>query len=591
MKVLQIYKLERSMISINMIGFKSLKWKNGSQVDLNAQIGILSINGYNYDVTLELFPSAVFANTDRLSIGGVIGKLDARLFTQLPIYGVFLKILNLRQFLHNHLDVFADALNKDSGQPLLVALASVYVQKQEQLEDKQHVPSYSKSYYDTYEVELNRILLFEDQDFCLFARYRGSKRKIIFPKTQFSNINFTLKRKGCTCTLMMMTIWNMTMGCDSSNQSFIEACQFEKKFESCKVQAIEPIHQSSAYDVTLAIQMVKFILTILVGPIIALLSIMLNGLTLKVFRMMHDSPEYRANKQKAANNKMWEYLRHNCALNLLQSIVFLFIPLTTCVEFNGIYCSPFILDRPVHWFYILVQAYVGNVLKLMSIVTYSAFVTYRLAFNTDKWRRFRSMQPARVIAGTLICSVIWSVPAVFENGRYGIEVLSKTHYSYGIGYDENAQNSSLFLNIFFLLNKSLINVVLPILNTVFDIWLLRFIKQKTKERKKESSEKKVTKMIVIGGLFSLFFRLPEFVVTIIRILFNVDPTFSPLCVLTYSPMHSICQSLFESAQTFYTIGFLENFLLLYLFNQDFKKALEDFVESKGCCKQVSNKEQ
>nr|QVK46023.1 G protein-coupled receptor [Proales similis] len=568
-----------SMISINTIGFQNVKWRNGSQVDLDARINLVSIRGYNYDLTLDKFPYLVFKKTRRFDLSGVVANMDRQVFALLPVDTVAIFVLNARKFLHNNPALFLDALDIDSAEPFKVALKSFYVVRNDRAEDSDR----PKTYSDAYELELNKILLFEDEDFCIFSTYRNTKRKIRFlSKLRYegrniTNIDFTIKRYGCTCTLLMMTIWNMTEGCDTSNQTFIESCQFEKRFRACENKTIESVHETDAYELVHSFQMLKLISTVAIGPIVSLLSIVLNGITLKVFRMMHDSPEYRANKQKAANDKMWEYLRHNCALNLLQSIIFLFIPLTTCVEFNGIYCSPFILDRPVQWFFLLVQTYAGNVLKLMSSVTYSAFVMYRLAFNTDRWKRFRSMKPARVMVGTLIFSAVWSVPLLFENGRYGTELLSKTTFFYLEVARDGGQTKSVFLNVAFLLNKALINVLLPTLNTIFDIWLLRFIKQKSKERKKESSEKKVTKMIVIGGLFSLFFRLPEFVVTIIRILFNIDPLISPLCVLSISPQHSMCQSLFESSLTFYSIVFLENFFLLYLFNQSFRTSFEGWI--------------
>nr|QVK46025.1 G protein-coupled receptor [Proales similis] len=578
--LLQIDDVENSMISINTPAFKSPKWTNGQLVELYSQIKILSISGYNYELTLERFPPTIFGRTTQLEIIGEIGKLERQLFAAIPVIFMYLKNMHVRKFFHNNLDVFSVALDIETDIPFFVEIGSFFVRKHERLTDLEHNPTYPKSYYETAHVELNKFLV-EDEDFCLFANYRHSKRKIEFPNNRFTNIEFTIKYYGCTCTLLMMTIWNLTSGCDISNQTLIQSCQFAKRFEGCEKQAIEPMHQIGAFEVVHAVQMLKLISTVAIGPIVSLLSIVLNGITLKVFRMMHDSPEYRANKQKAANDKMWEYLRHNCALNLLQSIIFLFIPLTTCVEFNGIYCSPLILDRPVQWFFLLVQTYAGNVLKLMSSVTYSAFVMYRLAFNTDRWKRFRSMKPTRVMVGTLIFSAVWSVPTIFENGRFGVEIFSKSHYSYLAPTNSGNIDYSVFLNVAFLLNKALINVLLPTLNTIFDIWLLRFIKQKTKERKKESSEKKVTKMIVIGGLFSLFFRLPEFVVTIIRILFNIDPFITPLCVLALAPEQSMCQSLFESALTFYSIGFLENFVILCVVHQEFKKSIKHLLKPAG----------
>nr|QVK46024.1 G protein-coupled receptor [Proales similis] len=565
---------------MNPVGFASTKWTNGSIVDLDAQIEILSISGYNYDLTLKQFPSAVFSTTHILSLDGVVGIFESSLIARLWINTLYIRTLKTRQFLHHNPDLLTDALKMNLALKLNVLLLSFYTKKHPTDEYEILYFNYPKSYLDTYQVELSKISWFEDKDFCLFAKYTAENGRILFINTKNGVIDNNIKRYGCTCTLLMMTMWNLTEGCDTSNQTFIESCQFEQRFRACENKTVESVHETDAYEVVHSFQMLKLISTVAIGPIVSLLSIVLNGITLKVFRMMHDSPEYRANKQKAANDKMWEYLRHNCALNLLQSIIFLFIPLTTCVEFNGIYCSPFILDRPVQWFFLLVQTYAGSVLKLMSSVTYSAFVMYRLAFNTDRWKRFRSMKPARVMVGTLIFSAVWSVPLLFENGRYGIEHLSGAHFSYLDLKEDYGQSQSVFLNVAFLLNKALINVVLPTLNTIFDLWLLRFIKQKTKERKKESSEKKVTKMIVIGGLFSLFFRLPEFVVTIIRILFNIDPLISPLCVLSISPQHSMCQSLFESALTFYSIVFLENFFLLYLFNQSFRTSFEDWIKKR-----------
>nr|QVK45964.1 G protein-coupled receptor [Proales similis] len=582
--ILQVYDLIDSFIGRNILKFVE---SEPSQL-LNSQIDRVHLVGYGLHIDKRLISTSVFSQTTFLKVSGSVKNINGDFLIGSQLNEINMDLSRLRHFLHNQFSWVEFINNRSSSLTLNIELTQP---EGKQTENQQYVTPFTR-YGDIYETieqldGKDDILLF-DADFCIYYRLRAKKLNLKLKGLAFEE-SASIR---CTCIQFWMSKtfmsepsdFNYYQGfteCKRQEENMTRMCDFEKMAARCSIDGVdEPFKaKEAAYVGIFRLKYVEYVIGTLIGSAVNLGAVLINCLVVFTFRRTRQSEEYRKSKRTDKNRRLWDYVYINTFFVLFQAVVYALGPLTTCVQYNGVYCTPLYLTRFMQVFYLFVESYLGNVLKLMGNVTNTMFVLYRFAVNRDCWQGLRNTKPIRVVAFSSVLVLFISSIRLFVNERFRVDSLGKEIFEYIIYKHETSLKVAVILKLVDLANVLLGNVVFTLVNFIVDLRLLLFLRGHDKANRKEEAESRITKMIVLSGLCSLLFRSPEIAISIMFILFTVDYSLFPACVLLREPNYSVCPSLFQISRFFFSLTFFENFVLLYLFNPNFKKQLDSILTS------------
>nr|QVK45966.1 G protein-coupled receptor [Proales similis] len=582
---LSVLGVVNSLIAVNQFGIKP----SSNTKELNSQVRHYSTSGYALTISASFFHSPVFKTTTFLYFTGSVGRVEEAFLVGSRLEKILLKISSLKKFWHNNFK-WLDMANNRSTEAMLtiemLLLPDVLSLNDYENPNQYNLPfinpfSYQK--LQLYEVDPSGLILDENSNFCIFYRLRQRDLNVKLAGQLISKVGHT----KCDCLLYWLREnylkepedsddFDKMQECARREQELRETCDFEKMAQRCQIENVQPIEKEATYTFVFRLKYAEFVLGILLSPLVNLLGIVLNFFVIRTFRCIERSPEIRRKKLTDKNRLMWKYLYINSYFVLIQAVINALGPLTACIEYTGVYCSPLILTRFMQVFYLFVENYIGNLCKLTANVTCTMFVLYRFAVNVDCWPKLRKYSPKRLVVYFLLVSAVLSSCRLWVNDRFNLYALWQDPFDYLVRVVERSQNYSMAIRVIYLFNMLLGNVFFVLVNLVTDLRLLMFMRSLNQENRKEKAESRITKMIVISGLFSFLFRMPEIVVSIAFLISTINPTLFQSCILSQDPVHAACPSLFQIGRFFYSFSFLENFILLYLFNSDFKK---QFIES------------
>nr|QVK45967.1 G protein-coupled receptor [Proales similis] len=577
-------------IAVSLVKHSSPSFKQTSMRprDLNSHVKILDIEGYGFNLDEKLFPSSIFAHTYLLDVRGALKDFSSEVLIGKRLQRIEMQLLRLNRFWHNNiawLDHVNERVNKSV--PLVIFFAEPRLPPKDKVEIWVALFYYrmAKQFETIYDVEPRETDLFTAENFCIF--YRLERKRL---NVRFTGLLFEEKSQNeCGCVLFWIVekyfmskninpSYYETMGeCEKRRDQLSRDCDFALMAARCELKPIRPVEEPSAYSVIFSLKLAEYWTSILIAPILSLLGVLFNTVIIYVFRSMKKSSEYRINKIKDKGRRMWDYLYLNSFFVLLQAAVFTLGPVTSCIEYGGIYCSPWILSRFSQLFYLLVESYAGNVLRLMANISNSMFVLYRFALNRDCWPRLRAWQPARIMKYAIIPCLLISLIKLWLNERFSIDILDQDIRQYRSDRNLDAFNRNRLLKGVYLINMLLTNIVFVLLNFSVDCLLLFHLRSHQAKNRKEEAESRITKMIILNGVFSLLFRTPEVVSTLALIIFSFDVNTFPTCILAADSIHSVCPILFQISKFFYILSLLEGLILLLVFNKRFKKKMYDFI--------------
>nr|QVK45958.1 G protein-coupled receptor [Proales similis] len=571
-------ELVDSMIKRNIFAFEEAR----AIKDLNSSIKYLDLYGYGIRLDRQTFPSRVFGKTTQILIEGVVEKFQSEIFNSSSLRKLDFYITSLRRFLHNNVDWLDLANHRLTDKPLKVFLNGAKG-KPNPANIRDGIINRLRSQYDNlYQLDPEDHLFDDNASFCIFYRVKELNLNV-----QLKGLIF--ERQGqhsCGCTLFWLWksflrnqfdffYYQDLIECERRSNELERECDLEKMASNCHLKTVQPITDENGYTFIWKLKIAEFILNTVTASAVNCLAVLLNVHVVIVFRRMMSSSEFRKKKLTDKNQPMWSYIYYNTYFVLLQALVFAMEPLTACIEYKGIYCSPLMLTRFAQAFYLFVQSLAGNSLKLMANVTNSLFVLYRFGVNTDSLARLRSSRPLKVVLCCIPAALALSTIILFMNERFDLSVFEDDLLDYLLRDKFKNRRPSTVLQVFYLINMLLGNMVFTLFNLAIDIRLLCFLRSFQAERRKEGVEKRVTKMIVLNGLFAFLFRMPEIAVSISYVVFTFEPLLFPECSLNWEPNHSACPSLMKISRFFYSFTFFENYILLMLFNPDFKKQSKD----------------
>nr|QVK45979.1 G protein-coupled receptor [Proales similis] len=593
---LWIWGVIKSSVKRNLLGFT----ETVSAHKLKSFIETVRFKGYELDVSARLYSPSVFRHTFTLDLSGTVHSFEPNLLVDSRLRKIVLNVVKLRRFLHNNIAWLNKAGERKTDWPLKVHLQPPLGRPDASSEfgEKLFHQRNSIQFEMLYQIEDgdNELRsLFDDSSFCLFykpAALDVELEGLVFEKAAL---------KTCSCTLVWIMknhfneggnnqyryLYHKWTACLEQRLQLELKCDFEQMKSKCVFENLSAtvVNQQqymstfSFYDFMLEFQLYEYVVRIYAQPLISALAVVANALIIYTFRRNRASAKHRSNKLKDKNRRMWDYVYLNSYFTLLQAAVFTLGPVTSCIEYGGIYCSPWILSRFSQLFYLLVESYAGNVLRLMANVSNSMFVLYRFALNRDCWYRLRAWRPRSVIAVSLAICSLTSAIRLFVNERFNVNILFEHQFDYLSRNNLDAYNQSVVLQVVSMFNLFSVGVLFVAVNICVDIRLLNYLRAQKAENRKEDAESRITKMIILNGFFSLLFRLPEIAVSFLMLVFTFDAFTFPACVLLSDPTHSACAAFANLAKFFYTFSLFESFVLLILFNKSFRREFIQIIHS------------
>nr|QVK45951.1 G protein-coupled receptor [Proales similis] len=579
---IQLSEIVDSVIKRNVFGIQ----QTDAVKDLNSNVGILFLLGYGLKLENKTFPIKVFSKTTLLRLKGTLERVDPRILVSSNLVKIEIFSWHMKKFLHNNLDWLDFANERSSNETLRVILNGANLSPSPEI-GLQFYHRYTDQYDQLYQLDPDYADLFKDNSsFCLFYRLKQKNLNV-----RLNGFMFEIGAlHHCDCTLYWLHLtfinspedvlyYTHLVECRRHSTALQRECDIPAMAARCDLQTIQPISEPNGYTFVWKIKLTEFVLTTVMASAINCFAVLLNLFVILVFGRMWASEEFRKKKLTDKNQPLWDYVYFNVYFVLFQALIFALEPLTACIEYNGIYCSPLMLTRFAQAFYLFVQSYLGNVLKLMTNVTSTLFVIYRFGINSDRLAKFREASPVRMIAILLVPALAISFITVFVNERFDYKVFGENLFNYLFRERYLYRLPSPILKFVYLLNILLGSVVFPLINLTIDMRLLCFLRSFHRSFRKEEAENRVTKMIVLNGLFSFLFRMPEMAVSTLFLAYTFKPLLFPACAFAEEPVYSACPSLLKISRFFYTFTFFENFILLFLYNPEFKEHARSSIKN------------
>nr|QVK46031.1 G protein-coupled receptor [Proales similis] len=584
---LRLTEISNSMVMHNELTFAEI---DANRTNFYFDISDLVLSVYNVDLSPALLNKPLFAGINYLLIEGILNRIqtDDTLWAARQLRVVFLALHNIRKFIeHNPTFINRELLNY----PGLLEIRLLFF-----------YPSVFANH------NMNRYIPFHDQDFCLYARYpmNDPELSVYFTSENFSSAAYSL---NCSCTIIWL-VWHgpvyeeIDLDIDKygigvcAQWSFLQLafdrCNFTRMLENCRpttAVATDPNDHSwreSAYFLAY----MRYQMGVVMQPAVVIVALILNVLVVLGLRNMMRTQK-KNNNLKKLNNKLFLYMIYSSGLNIAMSVLHALHPLTECISYNGLYCSPYILSNITLGFYLFGENLIGTWLKTASNSCILAFSLHRYALNTGKFSAYRRLNPRRVLACLLIVAFLLSINRLFRNDKFSLFGWSNIRgFNYFI-WSSKAYIDETWLVIGPYYLQLVYNDLFCMGASVYvDLRLLGFLRAKMRKsttastaatansaNKKENTEKKIARMVLLNSVFSCLFRFPEMCANIVGILHSNHflPNFT-WCELDYIHQLSGCLSLNVLAQSIYVFSFFENFILLFFFNEKFVQELKNLFK-------------
>nr|QVK45925.1 G protein-coupled receptor [Proales similis] len=555
--ILNLDEISDSAVKHNLLSFES------TNRTLSSIVYKLQLTGYGLRFDLKTFPLSVFSKTKIVFFRGMMNLFQGDTLKKSTVYKLILAISRLRRFFHNNPDWLNEANKRHTNRSLLIEIDEPESRLLSIHKDQTGFISW---------IESIGVDPFEDSSFCIFYQIELHSLNVLF----YGEIIKKRANESCSCLLFWIVsnyqvlYHGRSVSCVNQVQ-LIKQCNFDKMAKRCPIEKVEPLEYRTIYDTVLDFEFFKYLADVWLVPVTSLFGIFANFLVIRTFRKIKRSTEYRRNKLTDKGRFMWEYTYYNSWFLLLHGFIFLLGPLTTCIELDGIFCSPFISTNFFRLYYLLAEKLMGNTFRLAANMSSTMFVLYRFGLNTEKLVRLRKVKPKKSIACLFIASLLISVITLFVNEKLTVKDLWEYAISYLVYAVFDILKSGLFLQSAFLLNTFLVTTLFTLLNMGIDLRLLSLLRSQNTERRKEEAEKRITKMVILNGLFSFLFRLPEMISSLLLLIYTLDRQSFPICLVSESHFHSVCPMLFSISHFLLTVSYLENLILLYYFNDSFRK--------------------
>jgi hypothetical protein len=264
-----------------------------------------------------------------------------------------------------------------------------------------------------------------------------------------------------------------------------------------------------------------------------------------------------------------------------------------CVFYtSSTFCSSFYRSHLAQYFKIVVVHFLGSVFKVSMNIAYISFAFSRLILASQNKNEF--FQKFNQIKMKLFVSVIVSLSVLLSMYKLFQYKLNRIHLPYQeFPHEKNDEMSCKdsgnewecrLFNSFKIINSSINDIILFLLNLIIDICLYKSFKGQleskrlakghflTSEHHEELKSKQIrlNKMIFFNGILYFISHFPEFLTTILLIAFSKK--LSEFCAFQFS-----CDLFNENASFFNLISIVSQYFLYMSFNQNFHAGFQNLM--------------
>jgi hypothetical protein len=592
--VLSLLQIANSFIFQNRLEYLDIDDDDTNLINTKTLI-FYEINIAYEAISVKILNKYIFKNVKTLIINGICEEVQIDLFK----YFHYLKLIqilpeNFEEFLHSGTQ-WMNSLNSN----LNVNVANAVEFR------KNSFRLITLELIDTKD-NLKIAYTFPDSDFCLFKN---------FPHSQMITPVIILGQSGleCTCSLVWLhQYWQRyhyehSQSFEYNNYVFYnnppqenlkskeiclkeknftllyETCNFTQLSNRCKFDSIKRSSVSMSvqgnYNLFFLLKWLQYIIEIFVRPILCFVGITMNILTLVIIKNRKHSKHFKF--------PMYKHIHFNALFNICFCFIYSFSLVNICIFPKSSFCSSALKNESSQYLKIYFIYFLGNTFRLCCNFSYISFCLSRCISTISigesglkKWNE--KLNTKLFYSSIFMLSFSFSIFKLFENKVNEIYSNFDKNFpfnSYDVRYcglETVNTHCKLFWSLN-LVNNFLNNILFLFLSVIIDVLMIRFSSKIIAEKRalncphlKEAIEFKarLNKMIITNA--SLFFisHIPEFVVTLLLIIFH--STLLDFCFNVFS-----CFELIEMAQTFHFISIGFQFFISLKFDRNF---LNSFLE-------------
>lgn len=272
--------------------------------------------------------------------------------------------------------------------------------------------------------------------------------------------------------------------------------------------------------------------------------------------------------------------------------------INTCIfDEASVFCSSIYREDASQYFKIIFIFFLGNSFKLASNISYLLFSVSRLILISIEKKptiikgatSIKRLKYSLYFMSILFASCLLSAFKLFQY-RINVERDFLRDFPYEI-YDEFSCGSTNdfdvkwkcnLLNFFKILNSVINDILLVVLNLIVDIILLKNFHQHLDNKTRhiidmdqhkniKKSKKKINRMICLNSLLYVVSHLPEFLVTLLLVVFA--KSVAKFCHFNFS-----CHLMGEEAEFFSLVSIVCQFFIFKVFDKNFKASCKDLKE-------------
>ena len=605
---LALYQITNSLIFKNRLEFMNID----QEMDLNTHLlKYLELQLVFEELNTKLLNPHIFGNVKVLEISGSPFRIETKLFEVFSkLEYVFFSVQNLKYLFHQGIE-WTTYLNKD----LNVNMRNNFELRKNSNRIK--LIDFNELFIETF----SQVYIYPDEDLCLFKEF--PHKQLVIP-SMFTPVGVEL----CSCPrIWLMQNYKIYFNSTSLHTSkfrfefefilknlslirycmqnfslLFDACQFDDKFKTCSnLTASNLTIDLSAYSVYFYFEWFRLVLQVYVKSFLSNLGLITNCLVMLVIKNKEN-----IHFQRNFNNIMYKHIFYNSMFNFLFCLIQSFSLMNICIFTKSSFCSSVYKTNEAQYFKIIFIEFLGNSLRLccnFSVILFSISRFYISTAKKSKWFLiFEKLNLKLFYFLMFISCSLWSMFKLFEfrpNEIYSSYDKNFPYNRYDLKYCLHWANIYTFLSsgckifpILNLINNVLNNILYLFISLVIDICMIRFANQNYQHKKELfhdpkhldealAHKKKIRKLIITNGILYFFSHIPEFVSTLLLILFKQQV--QGFCFQYFS-----CTEINETFETFGLICICLQFFVYkhfdYNFYQSFsglKRSFFTFVKSEA----------
>ena len=470
---------------------------------------------------------------------------------------------------------------------------------------------------DTTEFNFYETYVYPEEDFCLFVEF------------QHKSLLYTIVDPGhkinCSCTVVWILKYtekyfdvNLThiyypyrnyfaeyaitiplRYClfEPNYNDLLKQCDFETKQKRCNQSEFTKMNQNesflafnSNYDLINFLQFIQYILIVYLNQIFAFIGILTNILVVVVVANIKN---LKKGKPKEANNEkdnMFKYILVHSVFNVIYCLILSFKSINLCLSFTStFFCSSITTELSAQSFKIIFIEYFGNIAKTCCNVSYTAISISRIFLTGSKKNKgcLSKFNNLNIKIYLIVMVVLSSLLSIFKFFQYTLNRLSFSDTdSFPMTNNNNSNCNNYiydfmkckFWEVWRIVNNFLNDIFFFVITIVFDIAVLKNIasmisSKKTmvenfKEAEEEKKRKRILKMIIINGIIFTLSHLPEFLISILLLVFQNKLDF---CT------NFECSILNDFGQFFIYFSIMSQLSINNNFNSLFKESFDNII--------------